>query len=106
MVSLDIGPAPVNADIEEVEVAGQVLIHSLLQLGHILSSSQLIECWQANVLRLNQSVLHYLLVMLSDLNSAQVGCSSVVARNVSVVVKQFLELVVEGIGWSVGVHLH
>lgn len=44
--------------------------------------------------------------MLGDLNGAQVGCPPVVARHVSIVIQELLEIVVEGVGGSVRVDLH
>lgn len=72
MVGLDVGPASDDADVEPIEVAGEVLVDSLLELEHVLGASQIVEGWQADILSLDQSILDNLLVVLSNLDSAQV----------------------------------
>ena len=50
MVSFHISPASVNANVEQVEVASQILVNSFLQLRDIFDSSEFIDGWEANVL--------------------------------------------------------
>lgn len=106
MISLDIGPASDDADVELVEVGGKSLVDSFLELEEVLSGSEIVERWEANILSLDEPILDNLLVMLSYLNSAKVCCSPVVARHVSVVIQKFLQIVIKGVCRGVGVNLH
>ena len=106
MIGLDVGPASDDADVEPVDVGCQSLVDSFLELQHILGGSDVVECGKAGVLKLDEPVLHDLLVVLGDLDCAQVCCSPVITRHVSVVVQKFFQIVVKGVCGGVGMDLH
>ena len=106
VISFDVGPTADDADVEQIDVSMQVLVDTFLQLEHVFSGAQVVEGGQADVLGLDDAILQDLLVVLCDLDGAQVGRALVIARDVAVVVQQFLQLVVKGVGGLVGMHLH
>lgn len=105
-VRLSQRPAPDDADVQQVEVPRQFLVDALLQLGDILVGAQLVNGGQTDILQLDEAILDQSFVVLCDLDGAQVGGAPVVAGHVAVVVQQFLQLVVEGVGRCISRHLH
>ena len=99
-------PAPDDADVEQVEVRRQFLVHALLELRDIFIGAQPVYGGQTDILQLDQAFLDQSLVVLCDLDGAQVGRAPVVAGDVAVVVQQLLQLVVEWIGRRISRHLH
>ena len=89
MIGLNVGPASDDADVEPVDEGCQSLVDSFLELQHVLGGSEIVECRKADVLKLDEPVLHDFLVVLGDLDCAQVCCSPVIAWHVSVVVQKF-----------------
>jgi hypothetical protein len=70
VVSLDIGSAPNDADVQPIEVAGELIVYSFLELREVLIGPQLVQGGQAGILQFNQSFLDESLIVLGDLDGA------------------------------------
>lgn len=87
-------------------MARQLLVDAFLQLCDIFIGAQFVDGGQTDILQFNESFLDQSLVVLCDLNGAQVCGAAVVARHVAVVVQQLLEVVIERVSRRISCHLH